>query len=326
MNTYISKTTKFHILDFIDSKDIRDFNQNTYFHPIEQAVLIYYSNQKSVEEKLCAWQELLELYTEEEFQKTRHTNKKHGMKSNKEILSETVSCYNKALENRYITDGVIFQTEFAECLYPDKIESSYFSDYDKAFSHLEDMKQEYLEDEYLKDVVIEARIRVKKLNAAEYGDVFYFDNNLRMIDLFTDIPVDDNLGLESFCIYVPLPFKKGDILRTISPGKVMYGVMSRNIGRKDFLHRMEVGDGTDMTIPIDSFDKCEGKWIFDYEQSDFLIWEKCPDTELPEEQSILRLLSDVYTGQMEVGELLYLYSHYGERGFYGENDIPKMKI
>ena len=59
------------IYDFIDSKDIREYNRllGTKFAPIEQAVIIYQCNSKTVEEKLSAWHELLDTYTEEEFEK-----------------------------------------------------------------------------------------------------------------------------------------------------------------------------------------------------------------------------------------------------------------
>ena len=39
--------------DFIVSKDIHEYNQNTEFTPIEQAVLIYHSKGTNVDEK---WQ------------------------------------------------------------------------------------------------------------------------------------------------------------------------------------------------------------------------------------------------------------------------------
>ena len=43
----------FSISDSIDSKDIHEYNQNTEFTPIEQAVLIYHSKGTNVDEK---WQ------------------------------------------------------------------------------------------------------------------------------------------------------------------------------------------------------------------------------------------------------------------------------
>jgi len=42
----------FNILDFIDSKEIREYNQNTEFTPIEQAALIYHSERTTVDEEM----------------------------------------------------------------------------------------------------------------------------------------------------------------------------------------------------------------------------------------------------------------------------------
>lgn len=58
----------FNILDFIDSPDIREYNKNTRFTPAEQAILIGQSEETTVEEKLSAWQELVDVYSTEEFQ------------------------------------------------------------------------------------------------------------------------------------------------------------------------------------------------------------------------------------------------------------------
>lgn len=57
----------FHILDFIDSKDIREHNANTQFTPMEQAVLIYHSVRTTIDDKMTAWRELLERYGEDDF-------------------------------------------------------------------------------------------------------------------------------------------------------------------------------------------------------------------------------------------------------------------
>lgn len=59
----------FNVLDFIDSKDIRDYNKNTKFTPIEQAAIIYYSERRNIEEKMSIWRELLDNYNEKDFEK-----------------------------------------------------------------------------------------------------------------------------------------------------------------------------------------------------------------------------------------------------------------
>ena len=54
------------ILDYIDSKDIREYNRNTKFTPFEKAYLIY-NCKRPLEEKISALKELLNTYTEEDF-------------------------------------------------------------------------------------------------------------------------------------------------------------------------------------------------------------------------------------------------------------------
>ena len=56
------------LLGFIDSPDIRVFNKDTVFTPIEQAVLVSRSRHRTLEEKIDALNYLLGHYTEGEFQ------------------------------------------------------------------------------------------------------------------------------------------------------------------------------------------------------------------------------------------------------------------
>lgn len=168
----------FNILNFIDSKDVREYNQNTKFTPLEQAVIIYYSKCTTVDEKISAWKELLDIYGEDDFKSTRCGKKGFDEISNKQIVAHTIEIYEKALEFRNKNEGIVFETAFSEVNYPDNVSRSYFSDYDKAYEHIKKEKQNYLNED-LKDVVTEAQIGVKLLNSeCRYDEcTFYFDNN-----------------------------------------------------------------------------------------------------------------------------------------------------
>ena len=83
----------FDVLSFIDSKDIRDFNEHTVFYPIEQAVLIYKSQRRTMEEKMEAWKELLDVYSDEEFEYTQGGKRTYGELGNKALLSGMVCEY-----------------------------------------------------------------------------------------------------------------------------------------------------------------------------------------------------------------------------------------
>ena len=100
----------FNILDFIDSKDIREYNRNTNFFPIEQAVLIYNSMNTTVEEKLSAWKELLNNYSEEDFKYNQFGERQFADdKSNKQIIEETVVAFENSLAMRNLSGDVIFE-------------------------------------------------------------------------------------------------------------------------------------------------------------------------------------------------------------------------
>ena len=131
----------FNILDFIDSKEIREYNQNTEFTPIEQAALIYHSERTTVDEKMAAWQELLDIYSEEEFEWTRHGKRRFDDKSNKQILADTITVYENALNQRSVVDKVIFEASFYECDYPKSKYPVFFSSYKDAFVYIEDKKK-----------------------------------------------------------------------------------------------------------------------------------------------------------------------------------------
>lgn len=218
----------FYILDFIDSKEIREYNQNTEFTPIEQAVLIYHSRGTTVEQKMTAWKELLNTYSEEEFEWTRHGKRRFDDKSNKQILADTITVYENALNQRSVADKVIFEASFYECDYPKSKYPVFFSSYEDAFVYIEDKKKHYLEDEDLRKCQTKAKIFLKNLGTYDSEDtIFYFDNEMRMTNIApgTKCYEPDLYWIGELFVYVPLPFKKGDILRCTLPGRMEYGIL-----------------------------------------------------------------------------------------------------
>ena len=146
----------FHILDFIDSKDIREHNANTQFTPMEQAVLIYHSVRTTVDDKMTAWRELLERYGEDDFKILNYGERQFVRRSNRQLVEDTVRRYEAALSSRYTASNVIFAASFEEIGHPRPDELSYFTDYDSAFAFIEAEKQSYFDDEDLQDRLIAA--------------------------------------------------------------------------------------------------------------------------------------------------------------------------
>ena len=215
----------FNILDFIDSKDIREHNLNTQFTPMEQAVLVYHSCLTTVAEKISVWRELLDTYGEDDFKMLSYGERQFAKQSNRRLVADTMRMYEDGLESS-----------------------------------------------------------------------------------------DTDITLEKAYIMVPLPFKTGDILKTIdSACETTYAVLPREPVYNEVYK--EVGDASDMALSLDTYDDKEDE--FDYGHYSLLDLEKCQWSELPGGQKMLILLSQVYQGKMEVGDMLFWYSHYG-RGAYGE--------
>lgn len=311
----------FHILDFIDSRDIREYNANTQFTPMEQAVLIYHSCRRTVDDKMTAWRELLERYGEDDFKILNYGERQFVRRSNRQLVEDTVRRYEAALSSRYTASNVIFAASFEEVGYPEqqRDEHSYFTDYDSAFAFIEAEKQRYLDNDYLKDVPTKARISIVPLNEKNRRDStwFDFDTDLRMTGLFPCYSGDedgmDNKDLDMAYIYVPVPFKKGDILKTINPNyKTDYGVLPRDSICPSWCETM--GDSSDMIVTLDCYDYEEN--LFDYyDGCEILDLEKCSWSELPKDQKILILLSLVYQDKMEAGQMLYYYSKFGRKAY-----------
>ena len=303
----------FNILDFIDSKDIREYNRNTNFFPIEQAVLIYNSANTTVEEKLSAWKELLNNHSKEEFRYNQFGERQFADdKSNKQIIKETVAAFENSLAMRNLSGDVIFEAVLWESEYPDSLKPRCFKNYPSAFAYLQECKKAYSVDSDLAHVMTEAKIRIKEFDTDEYDDtVFCFDNEMRMVKLVpgSSTLVSDSYDIANIFVHIPLPFKKGDILRSIKPGKTDYGILTYNPNEDLRSWTIDYGDSTDMWFRLDSYD-ADSKFIFSHLSP--LDFEFCPFSELPEELSILFALRNVYMGNLNFCDFLNLYSCYGK--------------
>lgn len=308
----------FHILDFIDSKDIREYNRKTEFTPIEQAVLIYYSEGTTVDEKLEAWRELLDTHDEEKFGWTRFGKRNFDEKTNRQILEDTVVAYENALMQRNTVDNVIFKACFYECDFLESDDPIYFSNYNDAFAYIESEKKRYDDDEDLRKCQTKAKLYVKELGTYDSEDtIYYFDNEMRMTHIAPGARcyVPDLCWIGELFVHVPLPFKKGDIIRSILPGRVEYGILDSTLDEEYFSRAIDHGDWSDMEVSLYSYEPNEGIGYFDYARINPLKYEKCPDDELPEELSILFLVRDVYQDRMGTAQLLEAYSNFGRKAY-----------
>ena len=317
------------VLEFIDSKEIRAYNRETKFTPIEQAVLIYYSRKRTVSEKVEAWRELLETYDDEAFEFTRFGKRRFSEEGNRKLVSDAVAVCENSLAQRERTEGVVFEAVLYESEFPNTKRPSYFPNYNAAAAHIQECKQKYLDDDDLRSVLTEAKISIKDFGTCAHDDtVFYFDNELQMIDISGGRPtlVSDCYMFDDVFVYIPLPFKKGDILRSIASGEVRYGILPETPNETYFARAIDRGDGSDMIISIDMYEPDGQMGYFTYGHYDPLSLEKCPDDELPEELSLLLLVRKVHSGKLTFNELLRWYSNSGKEAYqklYGRKSIKQ---
>lgn len=288
---------------FLDSPDIAEFNKNTVFTPAEQAILIYMSEKRSIEEKIEILQYLVDTYSEEEFaMDSIRTNS--GEDENtphiKDDVSAQVRLWKEVLQARYENDGVIFAAILCEKGFEESyvFDYKYFTEYEKAFAYLQDEKREYLDDEVLKDVETHAEILRIELDYSCRGgmdcDRYQFDNEMKLTVLIESQKRRDSeeyrkyksLGSDYY-VHVSLPFKKGDLVKEESPfHETYYGVAAYDFPDRESNWKLQMSeaDSSDMYVSLDVYRK--DSWNFT-DDTNPLQLSYCREDELPEKEKIL---------------------------------------
>lgn len=311
----------FNLLDFIDSKDIREYNRNTEFMAIEQAYLIYHSRRTTVEEKMTTWRELLDIYSEKEFELTRFGNVKfYENRTNRQILIDMLDVYEYTLALKNCREGIVFEAN-----HYGNPQSVYFPDYDSAYAYLKQQERECADErenyekyfDKCENVTITAEIKVNVYGKNDwYSSVFYFDRNLNMVHLRSnrELFVSDYATLEFLFVYIPTSFKQGDIVRLITSDISRYGVLS-DMPEEEYyaLQSKESFPEIQHNARIDYFEDDDEYGHFHIHPCNILELEKCPEKDLPENQSILGFLGSVYKGEVLFGDFLQAYSHEGKK-------------
>lgn len=300
------------LLKFIDSQDVREYNQQTYFTPAEWAVIVGLSITRTVEEKIDALQYLVDQYGEAGFEEesANMEPRTYGYKNtmpSREVVIETIKAWENVLQNRYRNDG-IYAAKLVEKGVGDALcDYSFFHSYEEALAFLSEKNKEYQEKNHDKT---ETYGQIKRLNtdceeyASSYGDCYLFDNSLRLVEVWAGECNITLLDESEYPVYVPLPFRKGDIIKVESLRyKPYYGVMPWDwkAPAKD--------RNVCMWLPLEFY--VQGtKWTtgdFDFSdggEHDILRASVCPDEELPEEEQVLKLIRAVRRGEMDFYLLL----------------------
>lgn len=298
------------ILSFLDSPTIREYNQNTEFTPIEQVVLIVKSCKTTVEEKISAMQELLDTYSEKEFLFGSVTTGFEEWTSAKfrDVVKKTIQLWKQTLEAIRLKENAIYAVSFREKAFPDNGEKQYFSDYEKAFHFMQEEKQSYLEDEDLKDVETFAYIERIELDT-QLTDRYDFDNFLRLVRLFPNEKRYEAVGMNgadnisgSCYVYVPVPFRKGDIVRVDNVFlETYYGVIPEDMTEPITVNFRR--DGTDMNLWLDVYVPEQGN--FDYANDTQILDLSYDIDDIP--PKVLDMLEKL-TGRIKPEDSLDIYS------------------
>lgn len=302
----------FNIFDFIDSKDIREYNRNTVFTPIEQAYLIYYSRKTTVEDKLEAWHELLEVYSEDDFKQTHFGEMQLGEKPNKQILADTVAIYETALEMRKGSDTLVFEAAYYGVEFYEWVQRVYFRDYDSALDYLK-KEQEYYKDEEegLQCGAAVAEIRIKNFGKNTWYDTtFHLDDKLRLITITPnrDLFVSGWWSVEHLFVYIPLPYEKGDFVRINTLKGIEYGVLTETPDEEyyDSWRRRLSSEYETLEIlgiPLNKFNPEDGeKGDFEGESCNPLELERCHEKELTDTPAKLTFLRERISEKDSAGE------------------------
>ena len=189
----------------------------------------------------------------------------------------------------------------------------YFSSFELAYQSIVEHKQVYLDDSDLENIETYATIKRIYLDRTDDQiDIFYFDNALRMAMMsptrkwFKAENEQDKIDLIEDCyMYVPIPFRTGDLVKIQSPFcKTDYGVVPFNQrSREDDICLNHGGDGSDMVTTLDSY--LDWRDEFDFmDGAELLSLRRCTVEELPEKQKVLEKVALARKGEWDWFSLL----------------------
>ncbi len=305
-------------LKFIDSPDVREYNKNTYFTPTEWAVIIGLSEKRTINEKLDALQYLIGHYSEKDFQEeSRNIEPRvpgcEQILPDRHIAMETIRIWKDMLEDRYHSSNVIYGAKFMEKgMYAESCLKDYrfFSTYEKAYGYLMEMQQQFtFTGESYGEI---HRLWVEGGKGTD-SDRYIFDGDLQLIELLPHnsriCRKDEShivlLNEPEYPVYIPLPFKKGDIVKVEElRQQPFYGVVPYDWKKP----------AADRPVHMWMSLECYYNGIekdFDYTDGgdhDLLRFSYCSDEELPEDEQVLKLIRAVRKGEMDFMCLMQKFS------------------
>lgn len=256
---------KYELKNFIDLPDIAEYVTEDMFTIGEQAVLISQSKRR-IRDKIEALEYLRSTYPEEYYCSKADCNVKGCLKREIplcDLISRTIALWEDVLGKRENNQGVIFAANLMEKGYLRRSINSYcfFSDYESAYLHLKEDQQNYLNDEDLKNVVTYGEILRIPLDCSyeSKGDCqrYEFDEQLELVRVWERTEYDWSNVLErvltDFYIYIPLPYKKGDMVWVdLEEAGGFFGEIREDEDKRKEYQRIlcEHGDSSDLIVSV----------------------------------------------------------------------------
>lgn len=310
------------ILKFIYSPCIREYNKDRDFTPSQQAILIAQSEKITIEEKIDTLKHLIISYPEQEWElDTVHDEEgfePKGLQSFLPIVRGTLQSWENALKTRYCHEGMVLYgaaLRDKNTVGHKPMGGYLYTTYESSYAGLVNNKQEYLDagDEIygeIRRIVLDDEGPEAQYNYynGSHEDRYLFDEDMRLIKVYVSdvhkgrIGGEDYSLLTEYSFYLPLPFKKGDIVKCTSPFiTTSYGVYpyEREDPGKKYLLSMNMC----LDVYID-----EGDYFEFTDDTPIFSLSYCKEEDLPKEQEVLRELADIRKGKADFFGLLYRYS------------------
>lgn len=262
-------TYKYDFKKFIDSPDLKNYLKEEMFTPGEQAVLITKSL-CPIEEKIKALQYLANIYGENPYCPRKKCSQTKCRKKNyllKELIDCTLGYWRSVLEARNDNSDVIF----AAIVYEKGRDNTYlndykfFDDFKSSYKYIVDEKKRLLEyGVHDGDTIFFANIQRIPINRddamIDEREIYYFNQNMELYRVFEAGKHVLCKNLEELYVYIPLPFKKGDIVKCdLRENGVIIGKILEDINERERYHSNYCKENDYDAISMCVEESCEGK-------------------------------------------------------------------
>ena len=315
--------------DLINSKAIGDYCRQIEhkFNTKELAALVYRNRTMNIDEKIIKYQDLIDNYPDMEV--IERINSKH-YDSVKVMIQNEIN----RLKNTY--EDFLKEDENSVYIWNEYVRTEMFYSRDEVVNNLKKTLNDVLKEienyvnKYndLKSLVITKKIFGEKVRViyAYYNIINKIPKLIKIYDEDDEYLVHKYSDIDYIFVYMPTPFKKGDILKVENPSSINYGdngeifVLENLITwHKDIKEYLTKGKFNSSDMVGSGYYLYNEKW--DYDCFEYY------DDELVKNNRILKTISSYLKGEIDFEFLIYDYDKFRIESisktipdFYTKND------